>query len=192
MKTIGIAGAHRTGKTTLAKTIAAQLNIPFVQTTTSAVFKQHGLDPAQVMDFNTRLTIQQHVAEAAQQSWQVTQGNFITDRTPLDFMAYTLADIQGKTSVNFKQLENYLTNCFTLTNQFFNHIIIIQPGIPLVYEEGKAALNQSYIEHLNSLVLGLSHDERIDCSVSIIKRKMTSLEARLTKILSIIHKDGLQ
>lgn len=185
---IGIAGAHRTGKTTLAKCVAEQLDIPFVQTTTSAVFKQHGLDPAQVMDFNTRLTIQQHVANAAENHWQSIQSNFVTDRTPLDFMAYTLADIQGKTEVDFAQLEKYLAHCFALTNQFFNQIIVVQPGITLVYETGKAALNQAYIEHLNSLVLGLSYDERVHCAVNVIKREVLSLDARISEILGVLHK----
>jgi predicted ATPase len=183
IKRIGISGSHRTGKTTLAKKISTDRGIPFVQTSTSHVFKQHGLHPAAPMDFKTRLWIQHHVIESAITVWQAETGSFVTDRTPIDFMAYTLADIQGNTQVDFAQLETYLARCFEVTHQFFTTIAVLQPAIPLVYEEGKAALNQAYIEHLNTLVIGLCHDERLKCPSIVVKREVVSLEDRIRAVL---------
>jgi hypothetical protein len=179
MLKIGICGGHRTGKTTLARDTAQQLKLHFVQTNTSAVFQQHGVDPASVMDFATRLWIQDKIIQAAQTIWQRQPTNFITDRTPIDFMAYTLGDIQGKTQVDFEQLQNYLNQCFSLTNQTFQHLFIVQPAIPLVYETGKAALNKAYIEHLNTVILGLCHDEKLHIPVSIIPREVIELQQRI-------------
>ncbi|MCV6637582.1 AAA family ATPase [Candidatus Albibeggiatoa sp. nov. NOAA] len=179
MLKIGICGGHRTGKTTLARDTAQQLDLNFVQTSTSAVFQQHGLDPATPMDFTTRLWIQDKIILAAQEIWQQQQTAFITDRTPIDFMAYTLGDIQGKTEVEFENLENYLNQCFELTNSTFQHLFILQPAIPLVYETGKAALNKAYIEHLNTVVLGLCHDERLHIPVSVIPRQVMDLQQRI-------------
>ncbi|RKZ38317.1 MAG: AAA family ATPase [Gammaproteobacteria bacterium] len=176
---IGICGSHRTGKTTLAKAIATYKRIPFVQTSTRQVFEKHGLHPGLPMDFKTRLWIQHRVIEATITLWQAEKGSFVTDRTPIDFMAYTLADIQGATEVDFIDLEAYLTQCFNITNQFFTQLAVLQPAIPLVYEEGKAALNKAYIEHLNLLVQGLCHDERNSCSSIVIRRNIIDLEERV-------------
>ncbi|MCK5719172.1 MAG: AAA family ATPase [Thiomargarita sp.] len=173
---IGISGSHRTGKTTLAKVLAEKQNIPFIQTQTSKIFQQYGLNPSQTLDFDKRLWIQNKVLEQSIPLWQ---NSFITDRTPIDFMAYTLADIQGKTEVNFIALQAYLDRCFDTNNQIFSQLIILQPAIPLIYEEGKAALNQAYIEHLNTIILGLCNDERLKCPSTVIKRHIISIEERI-------------
>jgi hypothetical protein len=180
---LGLCGAHRTGKTTLAIAISSHLNIPFVRTTTSQVFAQLGLDPAEPMDFQTRLFVQNHVLDAAEQVWQESASPFISDRTPIDMIAYTLGDIQGKTEVDFDLLSQYIDRCFASTNQFFQNLAIIQPGIPLVYEEGKAALNAAYIEHINILVIGLCSDRRLKTNVFCNARNAIDLEARILNIL---------
>jgi len=180
---LGLCGAHRTGKTTLAIALSSHLNIPFVRTTTSQVFAQLGLDPAEPMDFQTRLFVQNHVLDAAEQVWQESASPFISDRTPIDMIAYTLGDIQGKTEVDFDLLSQYIDRCFASTNQFFQNLAIIQPGIPLVYEEGKAALNAAYIEHINILVIGLCSDRRLKTNVFCNARNAIDLEARILNIL---------
>ena len=176
-------GSHRTGKTTLARLIAEQTGMEFVQTTTSEVFAQNGLHPSEPMEFSTRIWIQHKVVEAAEKVWQDASGPFISDRTPIDMMAYTLADIQGKTELDFTALEEYLDHCFAVTNRFFPELVVVQPAIPLVHEEGKAALNLAYMEHLNFLVQGLCHDERLYGHVTVIPRNIISLDERIGLIL---------
>ncbi|MCL1491403.1 MAG: ATP-binding protein [Pseudanabaena sp. Salubria-1] len=180
---LGLCGAHRTGKTTLAIAISSHLNIPFVRTTTSQVFAQLGLDPAEPMDFQTRLFVQNHVLDAAEQVWQNSATPFVSDRTPIDMIAYTLGDIQGKTEVDFDLLSQYIDRCFASTNQFFQNLAIIQPGIPLVYEEGKAALNAAYIEHINILVIGLCNDSRLKTNVFCNARDVIAIDLRINNIL---------
>ena len=179
---LGLCGAHRTGKTTLAIALSSHLNIPFVRTTTSQVFADLGLDPAKPMDFKTRLFVQNHVLDAAEQVWQNSEVPFVSDRTPIDMIAYTLGDIQGKTEVDFDLLNQYIDRCFASNNQFFQNLAIIQPGIPLVYEEGKAALNAAYIEHINVLVIGLCSDSRLKANVFCNLRDAINLEIRILNI----------
>ncbi len=181
---IGLCGSHRTGKTTLAEALSFKMGIPIVKTSTSAVFKQYGLHPALPLDFKTRIWIQHRAIEAAVEIWQTETGAFVTDRTPIDFMAYTLADIQGATVVGFAELEAYLAQCFDVTNQFFTQLVVLQPAIPLVYEEGKAALNPAYMEHLNILIEGLCSDERLKCPCCVIKRNITSIDGRVQTVLN--------
>ena len=181
---IGLCGSHRTGKTTLAEAIAQKTGMPFVKTSTSEVFKEHGLDPSKPMNFQERLSIQHKILDTAKKLWHAEQRQFITDRTPLDMAAYTLADIQGSTEVNFIELEGYLDNCFEATNQLFKVLVLIQPGIPLMHEEGKAALNEGYLEHLNYLILGLCNDSRIKNRFVFLNRNITTLENRISLILN--------
>jgi len=180
---LGLCGGHRTGKTTLAQAIAHSKNMPFVKTDTSAVFRKFGLDPALPMDFGTRLNIQHEILKEAIAIWEQEPQSFISDRTPIDMMAYTVGDILGKTNVDFTELEDYLNLCFAATNRFFTKLAIIQPGIPLVYEVGKAALNQAYIEHINILVMGLCSDRRLKSTVLCLERQTTSLEERINRLL---------
>ncbi len=188
---IGLCGSHRTGKTTLGDAISQRTGIPFVKTGTSEIFKECGLDPSKAIDFAKRLWIQQKILDAAEKVWYAEQRQFITDRTPLDMAAYTLADIQGSTGVDFAELEGYLGRCFEVTNQFFKLLVLIQPGIPLVHEEGKAALNEGYLEHLNYLILGLCNDHRIRTAFLCLPRDVKGVEDRVDAILNALDKQGV-
>lgn len=189
MHTIGLCGGHRTGKTTLAIALAARNGLELIKTQTSAVFSAHGLDPAQVMDFETRLWIQGHVLNAAAALWAAQPQAFIADRTPLDMLAYTLADIQGITPVDHVALQAYSAHCFALTNQFFPRIVILPPAIPLVYETGKAALNPAYIAHLHSVMLGLAHEEHLQSQVFVMPRAVLGLEERVEVVVRFLDKN---
>jgi hypothetical protein len=187
---IGLCGSHRTGKTTLAEIVSQRTGMPFVRTGTSEVFRQCGLDPSQPLDFDKRIWIQHRILDAAENIWSVAQGRFVTDRTPLDMAAYTLADIHGTTKANFRDLEVYLDRCFEATNRFFGTIVLIQPGIPLVHEEGKAALNEGYLEHLNYLMIGLCNDERVSSRFFCLPREMKAIDDRVNSILRALNEAG--
>ncbi len=182
-KGIGLCGSHRTGKTTLARQISLKTGMDFLQTSTSEVFLKNGLSPSEYMDFATRIMIQHKVLQAAEAVWKVSSSPFITDRTPIDMMAYTLADIQGSTIVEFDELESYLDRCFAVTNMYFSSLYVVQPAIPLVHEDGKAALNKGYMEHLNVLIKGLCSDDRVHVPVRVIPRSITDMTLRITEIV---------
>lgn len=175
---IGLCGSHRTGKTTLAQEISKQYDLEFVVTTTSEVFVANGLKPSSPMDFDTRLWIQDKIISAAEEVWSTCDGPFITDRTPLDMLAYTLGDIQGIVTVDFEPLKKYMDRCFDVTNRYFASLCVVQPGIKLVPAPGKAALNLAYIEHLNTLVLGLCGDEQVTVPFHLLPRKTIDLQKR--------------
>ncbi len=182
-KGIGLCGSHRTGKTTLAREVADQYGIDFVVTTTTEVFKANGLKPSSPMDFTTRLWIQDKIITAAEEIWAACDGSFVTDRTPLDMLAYTLGDIQGIVTVEFAPLQNYIKRCIQSTNRFFGSLCVVQPGIKLIPAPGKAALNEAYIEHLNTLVLGLCVDERITVPFHCLPRETIDLQKRCEFLL---------
>lgn len=179
---IGMCGAHRTGKTTLAMELSQLTGKQFVRTRVTEIFKQHGLHAAQDMDFETRLNIQYRILEACEEDWQKAEADFITDRTPVDFLAYTLGDIQGKTTVNYESFDTYFNRCIDLSNRLFHTLIVLQPGIPLTEAEGKAALNKAYIEHINSLIIGLCHDQRVNSRIITVERGVIEFDERIRLI----------
>jgi len=170
----------------LAEEISQRRGIPFVRTSTSDVFREHGLDPSEPMEIGRRLWIQHKILDAAEEAWNSGHRQFITDRTPLDMAAYTLADVQGPTEVDFAELEGYLDRCIRVTNAFFKLLVLVQPGIPLVYETGKAALNEGYLEHLNFLILGLCNDDRIKSTFLYLHRNVTDKETRVNKVMEVL------
>lgn len=184
---IGLCGAHRVGKTTLALALSQAANIPFLKTYTSQIFAKHGLDPAKPLPFQTRLSIQQEILAAGEDVWRQASGRFVSDRTPLDMAAYTLADVQGTTEVDSTALLGYVRDCIQKTNQFFSQLIIVPPGIPLIHEPGKAALHEAYIEHIHTLIVGLCYSQNLSARISTLDRAILSLEARVKKTLSSIE-----
>lgn len=156
---IGISGAHRTGKTTLAKKFSEQTGMHFLKTSASATFERLGFSPKLDYPFETRLQIQSEILSDMMLAYANAPKVFVTDRTPIDLMAYTLADVSRETvkdeRVDFV-LRNYLETCIEATSRYFTGIVILQPGIPVVEETGKAPGNYGYLNHINNLVIGIT------------------------------------
>lgn len=187
---VALIGSHRTGKSTLAKAYAEKVKIPFVETSVGKIYSELGYDPSLTYDFVTRLGIQEEILKRVDQIYAKYAGEgFITDRSPLDMAAYTLADAIGDRvpAESHERLLKYVNDCFAVTNKRFQMILLIQPGIPLVFEKNKAALNESYIEHLNSLMLGLSVDERLDVAHFYMPRVLTDLDDRVLALEASIN-----
>ena len=182
---IGLCGAHRTGKTTLARVFAEKHGLAFVETSLSAIFKDMGYDPAEKFDFATRLTIQEEILKRTDAMYAAIGAKLaITDRTPIDYIAYTLADAVGDAVPEALQerFAKYVQDCIDVTNKRFCALLVVQPGIQIVAEEGKAVLNKAYIEHLNALILGLTVDERIRPAHFYLPRTMLEMEDRLSAV----------
>lgn len=187
---IGLPGAHRVGKTTLAKAFAAESDIPFAQTSTSEVMAKFGFDPQKDYDLTTRLYIQNRILDAAVEVYKASGHTFITDRTPLDMLAYMMADIQRENTdeITEEAFANYVERCFSVTNQYFTTLIVVQPGIELVEDRTKAPCKAAYIEHINSLIIGLVTDERNQTTKHFIRRDKLDLKVRMTAVFDVVHR----
>ena len=187
---IGLCGSHRVGKTTLALEFASEVEIPFVQTQASSVFERMGLNPAADYPLDIRFEVQHEILSEAEQQYAEAGRVFVTDRTPIDMMAYTLADIRNKslTTKGEEVLQEYLKRCVAVTNRFFSILVVVQPGIELRPERGKAALSQGYIEHISRLVMGLVVSEEIHANHYYIPKRIVSLEERVQCLHTVLNK----
>ena len=155
---LGLCGAHGTGKTTLAIALSHSLGIPYIPIDASTVFLEHKFHPLDKLDIRTRLFLQQKILAKAVDIWfDVDEPSFICDRTPLDMVAYLLADIGNGELDRHTQTEimDYLQNCFNVTIQYFGKIVLIPPAIPFIEREYKAAINQPLIFKLHTQLLGM-------------------------------------
>lgn len=187
---IGIFGAHRTGKTTLALALSDFTGRPFIKTGATNVFKSFGLNPSDKLDFSTRLQVQEAILEEFTTQWCSATEPFVTDRTPIDLLMYTFADIVGDTDVvDFDRLIEYKMRCFDVVSECFEGMMLLQPAIDLVAEEGKAALNKGYLEHLNTLGLGLVTDDLMtsNCDVFVMDRSKVDLGERVQECCTLFY-----
>jgi len=187
---LGLCGAHRTGKTTLARAYAEAANVPFVQTSASALYRRLGFDPARTYDISVRLDIQEEILREMDAEFAKYAGVMaVADRTPLDMIGYTLAEAIGDRvrEEDQERLERYVDDCITTTNKRFGVIVLVQPGIQLVPQEGKAAVNRAYIEHLNYLMLGLHNDARLTVKRYMIPRQIVDLQKRVKSLQACVE-----
>lgn len=185
---IGIVGCHRVGKTTLARKFAEQYGFTFVETNVSGVFAEMGLDPKLTYDFTTRLSVQKrilkHLNTVYAQYQREHDTDIITDRTPLDLLIYTYAEVAGNnlTDAETEELIAYTEDCLETINRRFSFILALQPGLPVIETAGKGAVNPAYLEHLNTLTIGLVGDERVKVKTAYIPRHITDLDRRLNAL----------
>ena len=181
---IGLCGAHRTGKTTLARTFAETSGLYYLESKVSDTFKRLGIDPRKDYDFEDRLYFQYQILYDMERLYQEAPTPFfVTDRTPIDVYSYLLADVQRSTlnSVQEDDLERFWQEACRITSKHFDLVMVIQPGIELIEEEGKAPAAPGYVEHINAIIIGLVMGRSyadLDTNIILMKREITCLRER--------------
>ena len=194
MINIGLCGAHRTGKTTLAIALSKELETPFIQIGTSKIFSDHNLDAAKSMDFRTRIYIQRIILDHAEKIWSGSGESFICDRTPIDMMAYTLAEVQGKTLGKELEweLQEYLRDCREATEKCFSYLFVVPPAIPIIDEVGKASPSRGYIEHIHRICVGLWSGMLTGCQIPKDTVDLNERVKYVTEYLWIVGEQQLE
>jgi len=185
---LGLAGTHRTGKTTLAKAVAEKLGLPFLQSEVAGVLDDMGISADQQMDFRTRMKAQFAILEHHSKLWRESP-TFVADRTPLCFMMYTLSDIQPQ-GWDQSVLEDYVESCFQVANRHFSTIVLLQPGIPVVKaSKNTGRLSEALMFKQNYLAKGLLSDERLLAKASFIRESLIDLESRVDAVSAMYAED---
>ena len=185
---LGLAGAHRTGKTTLAKRFAEVSGYTFVETKTSQVFKRLGLDPRVDYPLEQRLMIQDAILDCLEESYAKNRHYSIVDRTPIDLMSYMIADVTRQNADPYidPEIMIYLQRCYDLSRQYFAGLVVVQPGIQVIEDLDKAPGVESYMEHINMLCLGaLSVGKLGSVRCYVMNRSCIDLEERVESLINI-------
>ena len=88
MYKIGICGAHGTGKTTLARIISEQYNLPIISQLMRNFWQEYGVMDFEKLPKDVRTTFQKESLLRQIDAEDSTE-DFVTDRTVLDQIAYT-------------------------------------------------------------------------------------------------------
>lgn len=107
MYKIALCGAHGTGKTTLVKILAPKLNLLLLDKTLRTTWEHFGVSDFEKMPSDVRTTFQNHLLiKQIEREDNEGGAGFITDRSVLDFLGYTIlsSDMSGSEFKLFEQL----------------------------------------------------------------------------------------
>lgn len=153
-----------------------------------------GKDPKVEYPIADRIAIQESILHAFERQYIDASKRhevWIADRTPIDLASYMLADIQRSTLVGSPavagMVTDYVKRCLETTNRCFATVVLVQPGIALVEEAGKAPCCPAFIEHINALQSGLLLDQRLMVSHYMIPRRIVDLRNRIDSVAQAVE-----
>jgi hypothetical protein len=125
----GIAGAHRTGKTTLAKEVAALSGIPYHDASISQIARELGVSEVDNLPIAERVKVQEHILKRYLELLDQAPRPCITDRTPLDMIGYMLGEVtmHNTTPEEGELINGYVNQCLEATKTHFGAIMITRP-----------------------------------------------------------------
>ena len=91
---IGIFGSHGTGKSTLAKEISSYFELPLVDKTMRQMWQDHGVEDFEKLPSQVRKIFQYKAILTQIHREDIHREGFVTDRTVLDNLAYTIDSSQ--------------------------------------------------------------------------------------------------
>lgn len=188
VKHYGLIGAHRVGKTTLAKLFSQRTGIPYHDVDVRGMIAGLGYDPKTQYDIGTRLKIQMHLLDSFETMMEGLPTS-VLDRTPIDFLMYMTADIlRDFPPALERQFDIYSRSCLEVYNNHFSAGCLIQPGIPLVEAATSAPASAAYIKHLNFVVKGICANpiSAFFSTVFIMPEGMLDLELRFDYLQSFV------
>lgn len=147
----GIAGSHRSGKTTLARAASVELGIEYLDARVSDVFAELGLSPKDDLPFPQRLEVQNKILESMEIKYQLMGYKpFITDRTPLDVLGYTFAEVRRDTLTEELRAAwvQHVLRVAQITSSHFNGVLLVQPVYGAPEAETSAQACPIYMHHV--------------------------------------------
>ena len=191
---LGFSGVHRTGKSTLTLDIASKHGLIALETNVRNVFILMGMDSKKKYEWDERMRVQQQILLYLNGLYDLYWNTYglnrvVCDRTPLDLLMYTYSEVNSNT-LSFLQSEElrlYTEDCISSVNKYFRMIVVIQPGISVNEVESKASVEKGYMEHLNLIILGLTHRSDINVDIFCLSKKITNRIDRIDFVSTLIE-----
>jgi len=150
-------GASRTGKTTLAKAAAETLGWHYYDGSFGLAAKRLGFEAVRPQTVLERIEMQEAVLGDHVLQLESLPRPCITDRTPLDYIGYTLAEV-GMHALEDTQLmhriHRFVETCLHVTRQHYDTVIACRPLAHYAEEEGKPPVNPAYQWHVQWIIEG--------------------------------------
>lgn len=150
-------GAHRSGKTTLARRVSEDLGIEFYETKTGEVLKQAGINIVADMSIRDRMKAQELLLDHHLAMIKKLPRPLIVDRCPIDMLAYTLGEI-GMHTIHDpaldSQITTYTARCLNSMELHYAGAVICQPLPAYEAQDGKPPPSRAYQQHIHHLIMG--------------------------------------
>lgn len=189
---IGLAGAHRVGKTTLGLALAEHLGVPFVETHVSRakIWDETGIAPSDSVTFAERVRLQRALVRHLKEVFDEVKGckeGWVADRTYLDLLGYLFANVDATCSNLWSsEVAELVADVRELTAETFDKIVLLQPAIPVqtvTNKCGKVYVSNPYREAINNHVLAYGLKTMPAGSFFAIAEDVLSVEDRLDYII---------
>lgn len=192
----GIIGAHRSGKSTLAKRLCEDMGFQLFEASFGAIAKDLGWASAvDKMTLAERMNMQEAVLNEYLDRLYHMERPFITDRTPLDMIGYTLGEVTMNGPMDeilALRINAYITRCIHVARSQFDAMIVLRPLPFYQVEPGKPQVNLAYqsavqfiiegaFERVNDQVEGLvltatDFEERVEAATDFLSKRCDILE----------------
>lgn len=157
----GICGSHRSGKTTLAQMLADELGIEFHRTQTTETARKYGFDPVGPMTLRERIGMQILLLGEHIEMLESTPRPLIVDRTPIDFLAYTMCEFHMQshklTDPDVMQSAvEFAEACKAATTLYYDHLYYLEPLSFYTPDKTKATPepNPAFQQHFGYVMKG--------------------------------------
>ena len=151
MSGYGIAGAHRSGKTTLARAVALTRGIEYLDANVSKVITGLGYTPKQELPFEERLKVQNAILESLRFKYAMMAGkDFITDRTPFDVLGYTFSEVSRATldDEGRRAFAAHVALALRITAEYLQGVMLIRPLLNPPEDSTSAQACPVYMQHV--------------------------------------------
>lgn len=157
--------------------------------------REGGFDPVAPMSIAERIAAQEWLLFRYMELAKGVPQPFITDRTPLDFAAYTLAEVTMlNTSLELGQrIDTYVQNAITSAASMFDTLMVTRPLPFYDAQPDKPPPNPAYQAHVQILIEGMAyhmlgervtvgfltvadHAQRLEACDSLMKRRLNELQ----------------
>jgi predicted ATPase len=164
---IGLSGAHRTGKTTLAKAISKEMGFHYHDASVTKIMRECGINGVADIPLIERIQVQNFILDRFCADVKKAPKRSICDRTPLDMIGYMLGEVtMHNTPADLHgPISNYVDRCLKATEQHFDLVLFVRPLPLFVVEEGKPPENKAYQTLVQYIIEGASQNLNTICGV---------------------------
>ena len=156
----GFTGASCAGKKTLGRQLSQKLGIPFIPIKITEIASELGL-PSTVdnLDFMERITVQYKILCGMEVFLNDLTTSCIIDRTPIDLIAYMLAEINMHSLTNTLEiidssLVEFYHSCIELTKEHVDRLYCLDYLPHYDFHTKRPTTGQAYQMHRQLLIKG--------------------------------------
>jgi len=193
IKRIHITGPSGTGKTTLARELSSALRLPYITTSAKNVWPEFGIEKhADAFKLDDLVFAEYQMAVVKDREIMIKNESFITDRSPVDNLVYTMDSLASKP--NMVKYIDEIKKIVELHISMYVDLLIYLPFTGSIeLEDDGARITSPYYQHsitgLFNIVLGEILGTRIaQSNIHVLTYTSRDINFKVNSILNQIKR----